>query len=156
MRLRFCLCLLMFCGPLVAMTGEAPTEQGGSPSQAQAPPPQAAPTTQPSAAAVATNAATTTTPASGASPPQSNKPDERTADENLLRSRGYHREVHDGQARYCRREVTLGSRFEKKVCGSVEQLVELIRLSREQADRTMRQGVALQPNPVLELGKGGH
>jgi len=139
MRLSFGLCLWLVCAPLAAMTGEDP------PTQLQ--PAQATPTTQSSTMAIAASPAATTTPPGPSAPPvHSDKVQVLTADEKLLLSRGYRRETHEGQAVYCRKETVVGSHFEKKVCGTPEQIAAAVRVSKDVTEQSQRQNNPLPMN----------
>lgn len=109
-------------------------------------PSQAAPATPASTLAASTSPATSSQPAAPAAistaahptQPQgltdTNVPaanPDSAADEKLVLSLGYKRRVRDGQVTFCRTEVVLGSHFEKKVCGTAEQLASAQRLSKD-------------------------
>lgn len=65
------------------------------------------------------------------------------ADEQALRSQGFKPEMVRGQKLFCRNEQKLGSHFEQKRCGTVEQLKALTRAARELTENGQR----LQTNP---------
>jgi hypothetical protein len=65
--------------------------------------------------------------------------------EKNLRAKGYRLEMRRGEKMYCRTEEVMGSRLGgKKVCGTVEQLLDRERLSQEMAGNAQRQ----QLNPT--------
>jgi hypothetical protein len=63
-----------------------------------------------------------------------------TVNEKALLSQGYHLEVRNGERTFCRREVVLGSHFEKKVCGTADQLAATTLTSREMLQRVQEHG----------------
>ena len=65
---------------------------------------------------------------------------ELTANEKALLSQGYRLEVRNGEKTFCRREVVLGSHFEKKVCGTADQLAATTLTSREMLQRVQEHG----------------
>jgi hypothetical protein len=67
---------------------------------------------------------------------------------------GYRRQVRDGQVTFCRKEVVLGSHFEKKVCGTAEQLVSAQQLSKDLTSETQRNSNPLSMND-FQLENGG-
>ena len=104
--------------------------------------------TQPAASSVTTApspAAGTTPPtasATGASHKATAAIDPR---EKLLRLKGYHLEMRNGEKMYCRSEEVLGSRLAgRKVCGTVEELENREHLSQEMVGNAQRQ----QLNPT--------
>jgi hypothetical protein len=42
-----------------------------------------------------------------------------------LRAAGYRPEQYNGETYYCRKEVQLGTRFEKKTCGTAQELAQI-------------------------------
>ena len=60
------------------------------------------------------------------------------ADEKALRSQGYKPEMVRGQRLFCRNEAKLGSHFEQKVCGTVEQLKAQAQAARELTENSQR------------------
>jgi hypothetical protein len=112
---------------------------------AVADPPSQTPTQSAASAASATSAATpaaSATPAAGA-------PHEATAAidprEKMLKVKGYRLEMRHGEKFYCRNEEVLGSRLGgRKICGTVEDLQDRERLSRDMAEGAQRQ----QLNPT--------
>ncbi len=145
MRLIPYLYVSVLCATLPAA---ALAQQAQAAQQPQAGAPQAQ-TTQPatpSSSPVKTPSqptASTTAPASGTSPTHSSKGQELSSDEKRLISRGYHLEVHNGEKTFCRREVVLGSHFEKKVCGTAEQLATSTRTSRDVLDDAQMRQIPL-------------
>lgn len=88
----------------------------------------------------------TATPPSKAAPAHSNNSQELTAGEKKLISRGYRLEVKNGEKTFCRREVALGSHFEKKVCGTAEQLAAATEEGRDITNMTQLHGTNPQGN----------
>ncbi len=84
------------------------------------------------------SARTTSAPAIPSVHPDS--PQGMTDAEERLVSQGYRVEVHGGEKVFCRREVVVGSHFEKKVCGTVAQLAASRQTSREVTESTQRYG----------------
>lgn len=62
-----------------------------------------------------------------------------------LRSAGYRPEVRNGETLYCRREAVLGTRLEKKVCGSAEEIELSTRNSQELANRIQQKAFSKPP-----------
>jgi len=92
----------------------------------------------------ATAASATTPPTAVASAPH-----EATAAidprEKMLKAKGYRVEMRHGEKFYCRNEEVLGSRLGgRKICGTVEDLQDRERLSRDMAEGAQRQ----QLNPT--------
>jgi hypothetical protein len=126
-RLLSRLSLFLICGTLPVLAA------------AQAQPAQSTPATAPSSTTpTPSQAASTTPPASSAKPAPSNSPQELTDEEKKLLSKGYHLEVHGGQKTFCRREAELGSHFERKVCGTPEQLGAIRQTSRDLLENSQR------------------
>lgn len=102
--------------------------------------------------AAPTSTATPAAPASAASPAAAkpaaespkNAPTELTADEKRLIAAGYKLEVKGDKRIFCRKEATLGSRFEKKVCGTADQLASQTRDSKDMAEGAQRTAIPLQ------------
>jgi len=97
----------------------------------------------PSAATSATPAATAPAPSPTAAPAASaaakvavDEPDKR------LLSMGYKVKKENGSYVYCRREPVVGSRFDKLVCGSAEQLQAVRDSARQATERIQRTGLA--------------
>lgn len=88
--------------------------------------------------------AAATPPVSSASAAKAKASQDLNENEKRLLSQGYRLEVHDGQRTFCRREVVVGSRFEKKVCGTVEQLAASRQTSRDVTEESQRRGT----NPI--------
>lgn len=61
--------------------------------------------------------------------------------DKLLRAAGYRPETQKGQTLYCRKEATLGTRFQSKVCGTPADLAEQTRQSQEMAGSIQRKNV---------------
>ena len=139
MRLVGCLYVCVICGTLPAVAGEPPTQQAES-----AP---ATSTTQPSSTTqTPSKPASKTKPASSTPPAHSSNPQDLTEAEQRLISRGYRLELQNGKKTFCRREVVLGSRLEKKVCGTADQLAEAQRTGREVTENSQRRGTNPQGN----------
>jgi len=62
-----------------------------------------------------------------------------------LRAAGYRPEVRNNQLVFCRKEQTLGSRFDKKVCATAEALDEQMHIGRDLLENTQRQGLLGNP-----------
>jgi hypothetical protein len=62
------------------------------------------------------------------------------ADKQLkrLKAAGYKPEVHGGEVVFCRKEAILGSRFEKKMCNSAENLEQQMNNAQEMASQAQR------------------
>ena len=129
MRLVSSLYIFLACATLPALAA----------AQAQSAP-ATTPTTQPSSTTQTPSpTASTTTPASSSSAHPAN-PKELTDAEKKLISSGYRLEVHNGEKTFCRREIVVGSHFEKKVCGTADQLAASRQTSREVIESTQRYG----------------
>jgi hypothetical protein len=127
--MRLCLYICLICATLPAVAGDPPAQQAESA--------QATSSAQPSSTTqTPSKPASTTKPASSTAPAHSSNSQDLTEDEKRLISRGYRLEVKNGQKTFCRREVVLGSHFEKKVCGTAEQLAESQQTSREVIENT--------------------
>ncbi len=61
--------------------------------------------------------------------------DEADAQEKRLLAEGYKKKTRNGQTVYCRKEIPLGSRFEKEYCGSAQDM-----LLQEQRARDLMNG----------------
>ncbi len=138
MRLNSYLYVSVLCAALpaaaLAQHAQAAQQPQGA-QQAQSTQATAPPASPPSAAKTPSQpTASTTAPAAGTSPAHASNAQELTSDEKKLISRGYHLEVHTGEKTFCRREVVLGSHFEKKVCGTADQLAASTRASRDAID----------------------
>jgi cytoskeletal protein RodZ len=132
MRIVIGLIAVMSMGALSQALATEPEPQSattGQPAQDASPPAQAAPSPTDlqagaKAPVVDEKAASAT---SATKPPvviKSDKP-ELTHEEQLLVSRGYKVETHNGEKVFCRREQVLGSRLnEVKKCGTVSQLTQ--------------------------------
>lgn len=132
--------LSLIFGAVTAFAAEDPPQ----PASTTAAPSQAAPAASPS------------TPAASPSPPAGSQPapapatsstvahatnsQELTPAEKSLIAQGYKLQVKDGQRTFCRREVALGSHFEKKVCGTAEQLADSTREAKDITERTQSRG----------------
>jgi hypothetical protein len=96
------------------------------------------------AAASAPTSTATPTAAKPAADSAKNAATELTADEKRLISSGYKLEVKGDKRLFCRREATLGSRFEKKVCGTADQLASQTRDSKDVTESAQRTAIPLQ------------
>lgn len=56
-----------------------------------------------------------------------------------LRAMGYKLEVHDGVTVFCRKEMPLGTRFEKKVCGNGDEIEKNAQAARDSVQNGQRQ-----------------
>ncbi|MBS0422627.1 MAG: hypothetical protein JSR66_33280 [Proteobacteria bacterium] len=67
------------------------------------------------------------------------------ADERLkkLRAAGYKAEMHGSDVVFCRKELVLGSRFEKKVCNTAEELDNQMANGRDLVESSQRNGLGL-------------
>ena len=67
------------------------------------------------------------------------------ADERLkkLRAAGYKTEMHGKDVVFCRKEPVLGSRFEKKVCSTAEEIDNQMSSGRDMLETTQRTGLGL-------------
>jgi hypothetical protein len=98
-----------------AQPATAPAAQAATQPAAQAAPtPQAAASSTSTEAAAKTPAKETATAASSTS--------EADAQEKHLLAAGYKKKTQNGQTVYCRKEMPLGSRFEKEHCGSAQDM----------------------------------
>jgi hypothetical protein len=123
-----CLCVTEWSQALADPPSESSASQAAVSSAPAASPTAPAATSAPAA------------PASASSPPPAANPPTDTisdAQEKALRSQGYKKEMHDGQAYYCRSEAALGTHFEKKTCRSAYQIM---------ADRRDARDTFMQPS----------
>jgi len=67
------------------------------------------------------------------------------ADERLkkLRAAGYKAEMHGSDVVFCRKEPVVGSRFDKKVCNTAEELDNQMANGRDLLETTQRNGLGL-------------
>jgi hypothetical protein len=77
--------------------------------------------------AAADKAKTAATAAKTATPPNGVTPDQA----KTLRGAGYKSEVRNGVTSYCHSETQIGSRFDKQVCGSPDEILRRIAASQE-------------------------
>jgi hypothetical protein len=61
-------------------------------------------------------------PAQPATAPAAQHNSEADAQEKRLLAEGYKKKTRSGQTVYCRKEIPLGSRFEKEYCGSAQDI----------------------------------
>ena len=114
---------------------------------------QTSPATSAPPAAAAPTSESIQAPSAAAPPPVAAPPAADTAKDaeelgkrdKRLRSQGYKPKVVNGTTFYCRGEVTLGSHFEKQVCGTADQMERVTRDSKDMLDDIQRR--ALQANP---------
>jgi hypothetical protein len=109
-------------------------------------PPAAATNASASTAATTPPAASATAPAApAAAAPAAAAPSSPDAAEIAqFRSLGYRPEQRHGETYFCRSEAEIGSRFERKVCATIEQL-----RARRQASRDMLESMQKLPgNPA--------
>lgn len=76
-------------------------------------------------------------PGTAPAPPN---PSELTAEEKNLLSHGYKMETRNGENYFCRGETVLGTRFQKKVCATAQQLADIRRRSQDTATQVQRPG----------------
>jgi hypothetical protein len=91
-------------------------------------------------------AAAQTLSTSGAPPPAAvdvGKDAELDMQIKRLRSQGYRPKVVGGTTVYCRSEPVLGSRFERQLCGTVEDLVKATQTSKDAVDSIQRRSQML-------------
>jgi hypothetical protein len=60
-----------------------------------------------------------------------------------LRAAGYRAEMHGKDLVFCRKEAVVGSRFEKKVCNSADELDNQMANGRDLVENTQRNGLGL-------------
>jgi hypothetical protein len=89
--------------------------------------PATAPAAQPAQAPPAAQAAASSTSTATKTPVKETTTDtssnsEVDVQEKRLLAEGYKKKTHNGQTVYCRKEIPLGSRFEKEVCGSAQDM----------------------------------
>jgi hypothetical protein len=63
----------------------------------------------------------------------------------MFRSQGYKTEVRNGITYYCRKEAQLGTRFEKKVCGTSDEILRSTQDSQELVSTIQRNAIAPAP-----------
>jgi hypothetical protein len=89
-------------------------------------PPATAPAAQPAAPAAAAAASSTSTPAKApakeTATADAGKNSEADAQEKHLLASGYKKKTHNGETVYCRKEMPIGSRFEKERCGTAQDM----------------------------------
>jgi len=105
---------------------------------------QAASTASPASASTTASATpdapkSTTAPANGATKLSLTAGDDDAASElRQLKAHGYKAEAHGDEIWFCRKEVLMGSRFDKKVCFTPDQLKHIEADARQQTDRIQR------------------
>lgn len=128
---------LMF-GTATAFAGDVP-DPPSTPASAAAP-------SAPASTATASAPTSTATPtaAKPATDGAKSATTELTPNEKRLISSGYKLEVKGDKHIFCRREATLGSRFEKKVCGTADQLAAQTQDSKDMAESSQRNAIPMQ------------
>jgi hypothetical protein len=58
-----------------------------------------------------------------------------------LRASGYKPETHNGQTLWCRHEAQVGTRFEKKTCGTADDLEQQTKESQDMVTRVQQKNV---------------
>jgi heme-binding NEAT domain protein len=128
-----------FAAPSASSPGDS-----AEPPTADAPAAPTAPTEQQQSASpkteAPTEAAKATTPATDAATPVSLAAGDTDAELQLkvLKAQGYKAETHGSEIWFCRREQILGSRFEKKVCNTADQLQHIAADAQQQTDKITR------------------
>jgi len=104
---------------------------------------------QPAPAAAATAPSTTVSSAAATADLQKSEPgaksDVTPLQMKTLRSAGYKPEVRNGQTLFCRAEHVLGSRLEKKVCGTAADIERSTQNSQELAERIQTKAYVKAP-----------
>jgi hypothetical protein len=110
------------------------------------PAPQAAPESAASTQADRASAGPATTASDSAAKNVSLKAGDEDAAAQLKRFRaaGYKPELHNGEILFCRNETVLGSRFDKKICNTVDQL-EHIEADAREATRKVQSRISGDP-----------
>jgi len=60
-----------------------------------------------------------------------------------LRAAGYRAEMHGNEVVFCRKQPVLGSRFEKKVCNTAEEIDNQMSNGRDVVENTQRNGLGV-------------
>jgi len=86
----------------------------------------------------------TSPPAAETPHPDAAKPESPTAADleeqtKRLRALGYKPEVHNGVTVFCRKEMPLGTRFEKKICGNGDEIERNAQAARDAMQNGPRQ-----------------
>jgi hypothetical protein len=167
MRLVIVLLAAVSIGPVsqvLAATAQEPPASAASQSPAEAPPASSAP--QSAADSVpnetpATKLRAASDPAGatrgqdqeqiGSSTPVSLIAGDADAQQELkvLKAAGYKPEVHGSEIWFCRKEVIMGSRFEKKICNTADELRHIAADAQQQTDKITRRisGDPITHNP---------
>jgi hypothetical protein len=103
----------------IAWSADEPAPPAAAP--AAQPAAQAAPASQPAASSTSTEAAAKA-PAKETATAADNKNSEADAQEKHLLASGYKKKTRNGETVYCKKEMPLGSRFEKERCGSAQEM----------------------------------
>jgi hypothetical protein len=119
---------LSICAASAICYADEPTQPATAPAQPAAQQPPSASTE----AAAKTEAKDTAT--------ASNKDDDTDAQEKHLLARGYKKEMRNGVAMYCRKEIKTGSHFETKQCGTAASMDLAEQQGRELMNSMKNQG----------------
>jgi hypothetical protein len=103
----------------IAWSADEPAPPAAAP--AAQPAAQAAPASQPAASSTSIEAAAKA-PAKETATAADNKNSEADAQEKHLLASGYKKKTRNGETVYCKKEMPLGSRFEKERCGSAQEM----------------------------------
>jgi hypothetical protein len=128
--------------------------QATDPPTSAAPQPQATTTAPPAAPATSTDTTDAPSKADGTKQSSTQSPhadvsskvkvtagdSEAEAQLKRFRSAGYKPEVHDGNVVFCRREVALGSRFDKKICTTAHLLEQQMATAQDTLSTAQRNG----------------
>ena len=60
-----------------------------------------------------------------------------------LRAAGYRAEMHGNEVVFCRKQLVLGSRFEKKMCNTAEEIDNQMSNGRDVVENTQRNGLGV-------------
>jgi hypothetical protein len=111
----------------MAWSADEPAPPAAQPAAQPAATPAAQPAAQaappaPAAASSTSTEAAAKTPAKETATAADNKNSEADAQEKHLLASGYKKKTRNGETVYCRKEIPLGSRFEKERCGSAQEM----------------------------------
>ena len=116
------------------------------------PAPTTTPTSQPAAEPTADSSASTKAPAADSKANPAPKlvltagDSEAAAQLKRLKAAGYTPEAHGDEIWFCRKEAVLGSRFEKKICNTADQLIRQEADARMETDKNTRR-ISGDPRP---------
>lgn len=127
MRYVTCLFVPLWVGVFSQTPAAEPAASDQSAATAVAAP-TAAPTHTPAA----------TTPAASDVPAEAPKEVDREKQAKRLRAMGYRPKVQNGRTIYCRSEAILGSRFEKSICGSADDIDKATQNSKDFTEGVQR------------------